>query len=274
MGILKIAKSMGIRHNVTIRVLDAVTHKVVTEHIGHNQATNTLLTGIAHYLKGDGILNQGVYMLGNYIPRYISLGTMGLHSQECDSQGLPIGIGPTNGSEPERFKIYMEQTPGYGADGYDLNKNNSRKYTGLGSVYNGSNIDCELISKSFPRAEISYREVIPETKSELPETIDVVYSAMISTGALKQFRDKNKNYLFITEAGLWSRPEWTNSKSNGLLAGYRIIPPDENNWNMTNPENREILKREIIRVNTNQVVQVIWKIQIISKGQLDRNRGG
>ena len=198
MGILKIAKSMGIQHNVTIRVLDAVTHKVVTEHTGHNQATNTLLTGIAHYLKGDGILNQGVYMLGNYIPRYISLGTMGLHSQECDAQGLPIGIGPANVSEPERFKIYMEQTPGYGADGYDLNKNNSRKYAGLGPAYNGSNIDCELISKSFPRADISYREVIPETKSELPETIDIVYIAMISTGALKQFRDKNKNYLFIT----------------------------------------------------------------------------
>ncbi len=43
---------------------------------------------------------------------------------------------------------------------------------------------------------------------------------------------------------------------------------------MTNPENRELLKREIICVNTNQVVQVIWKIQIISKGQLDRNQGG
>lgn len=273
MSILKIVKSMGIRHNVTIRVLNAVTYKVVSEHIGHNQATNTLLTGIAHYLKGDGILNQGSYMLGNYIPRYISLGTMGLFSQECDTQGLPTGIGPDSGNETDRFKIYMNQTPGYGADGYDLNKNNGRKYAGLGPVYDGSNIDCELISKSFPRAEISYREVIPETKSELPETIDVVYSAMISTGALKQFRDKDKNYIFITEAGLWSRSEWTGSKSNGLLAGYRIIPPDEDNWDMSIPENREILRRQIIRVNTNQVVQVIWKIQIISKGQLERNRG-
>lgn len=265
MSILEIAKNMSIMHNVTIRVLNAITYEVVSEHIGHNQATNTLLTGIAHYLKGDGILNQGSYMLGNYIPRYISLGTMGLNSQESDERGLPIGIGPLGGSEADRFKIYMEQSPGYGADGYDSNKNNGRKYLGLGPIYNGDNIDCELISKSFPRAEISYREVIPETKSELPETIDVVYSAMISTGALKQFRSVNKNYIFITEAGLWSKPEWTNSRSNGLLAGYRIIPPDNQNWNMDNKENRDILKRQIIRVGINQVVQVIWKIQLISK---------
>ena len=303
MSILESVKSMGIQHNVTIRVLDAFTHKVISEHIGHNQATNTLLTGIAHYLKGDGILNQGSYMLGNYIPRYISLGTMGLYSQECDEQGLPIGIGPSGDiSEEERFEIYMKQTPGYGADGYDFNKNNGRNTLGLGPVYSGSNIGCELISKSFPRAEISYREVIPEIKAELPETIDVVYSAMISTGALAQFRDKvettndydgsnfnesctcgcekcmhsnnlnisNKKkqdvgYIFITEAGLWSRSDWTNSRSNGLLAGYRIIPPDEKNWDMTKPENRELLKRQIIKVNRNQVVQVIWKIQLISK---------
>lgn len=320
------AKRMGIRHNVTIRVLDEKTHEVVSEHVGHNQATDSLLTGIAHYLKGDGILNQGIDMLGHFIPKYISLGTMGLNHQGMDELGLPTGIGNT----PQDFEYYMSHTPGYGADGYDLNDNNSRGLPGgLGPMYNGSNLNCELISPSFPRAMISYREIIPENKSEREHSIDVVFSAMISTGALKQFRDKvsgssssgssddssnttcdcgcpgcagctgnnsggssgdsngttNKEkdvgYIFITEAGLWSRPDWSDSSSNGLLAGYRIIPPDEKNWAMVaDPENgvteeqaaknREILRRNIICVRTNQVVQVIWKIQLISVGDTER----
>ena len=37
---------------------------------------------------------------------------------------------------------------------------------------------------------------------------------------------------------------------------------------MSKYENREILKRNVLRVGTNQVVQVIWKVQIGSIEQL------
>ena len=133
----------------------------------------------------------------------------------------------------------------------------------------------------------------------MPQTIDVVFSALISTGALAQFREPGRDYLFITEAGLWSKRDWTDGGDNGLLAGYRIAPPDANNWYMTaeslvghdaalidylqkvqhienpTPEdltdaareqcaayNRDLLNKQIIRVGINQVVQVIWKIQL------------
>ena len=55
---------------------------------------------------------------------------------------------------------------------------------------------------------------------------------------------------------------------NGLLAAYRIAPPDSCNWDMSKYENREILKRNVLRVGTNQVVQVIWKVQIGAIEQL------
>ena len=55
---LDIIKRLDVKQNVTIRVIDEATGKVVQEHIGHNAATNSLLTGIAHYLMGDGVLNQ------------------------------------------------------------------------------------------------------------------------------------------------------------------------------------------------------------------------
>lgn len=399
-SILRISKNLGIRHNVCIRVIDEGTGKIVASHNGHNAATNSLLTGIAHYLTGDGILNQGYPMLSAYVPKYISLGTMGLINQDADSDGLPAGLGVVDGSEEERLEDYMLQTPGYGADGYDKNQNNNRKYLGLGPVfadrydvdvksqilqlgdlnfdgvidyrdilllsdYNcglveftekqklvadinkdgkincedmsllrqcvdgeispenlgtveytptvASTINCELISPSFPRTLISYRDIVPETESELPQTIDVVFSAMISTGALAQFREPDKDYIFITEAGLWSRqgswdnngkwtgPNFTEDGDNGLLAGYRIAPPNEANWGMTvdaitddaakyylsqkgndNPSsseienikpelaeyNRHLLKSNILRVGINQVVQVIWKIQLGAMDQL------
>lgn len=272
MNIQEILKNMSIHNNITIRVIDNASHKIVSEHTGHNQATNTLLLGVAHYLNGDGVLNQSSYTLSNYIPRYISLGTMGLYNQECDEFGLPTGIGVDGKPEVDRFKAYMEQTPGYGADGYGVSNNNSRPYYGLGRIFANrpdktKTVNCELISPTFPRSEIMYRGIIPEAKSEIPETIDVVFSAMISTGALAQFREPGKDYVFITEVGLWSRRDWSDSKSNGLLAGYRIIPPDESTRDMTFPQNRDLLRKQIIRVNKNQVVQVIWKIQIISKTQ-------
>lgn len=426
-------KNLGLRYNVTIRVIDEISGKVVQEHKGHNTATNSMILGVAHYLAGDGVVGQGVNMLSQYIPYYMSLGTMGLDSQNADENGLPSGIGNIESFEEEdqaildnlqsiiddlqnqldelackcykqgcsecfercineelreqihqlesqldeakenynstyleirdkyeelAFADYMTQRPGYGADGYDRNENNGRPYAGLGWPWDGYNpynkyekdevmshrgtlyktlesidyadqelgeynpwnqtqwaeVDAEyqpknfeLISPAFPRALISYRDVIPESESEFPETIDVVLSALISTGALQQFRDPDKTYVYITEAGLWSRPDFLSHSineydnysinGNGLLAGYRIVPPNEENWYMVarnvpqylidkyreaNPDseesdedikkiiakaNRQILKKNIIRVGINQVVQVIWKIQV---GSIDQ----
>lgn len=379
------AKNLRTEHNVSIRVLDSKSGKVISSHIGHNAATNSLLVGIAHYLTGDGVLNQGYHMLNYYIPKYISLGTMGLINQDEDENGLPAGIGVSEGSEEDRFVDYLLQVPGYGADGYDLNLNNNREYFGLGPVFadrdtskivtetiqlgdinldgvvNNADIlmfadylagnvkltdkqllaadvnqdgeincsdlalitqcvsgeitlgtveyrpsiaptiNCELISDSSPRVQISYRDIVPETESEIPQTIDVIFSAMISTGALAQFREPGKDYIFITEAGLWSKKDWESGGDNGLLAGYRIAPPNKQNWAMTaesvsddyaitylkdqgidtptedqiqsiKPEiaqnNRQIVKQNIIRVGPNQVVQVIWKIQLGGLEQL------
>lgn len=379
------AKNLRTEHNVSIRVLDSKSGKVISSHIGHNAATNSLLVGIAHYLTGDGVLNQGYHMLNYYIPKYISLGTMGLINQDEDENGLPAGIGVSEGSEEDRFVDYLLQVPGYGADGYDPNLNNNRDYFGLGPVFadrdtskivtetiqlgdinldgvvNNADIlmfadylagnvkltdkqllaadvnqdgeincsdlalitqcvsgeitlgtveyrpsiaptiNCELISDSFPRVQISYRDIVPETESEIPQTIDVIFSAMISTGALAQFREPGKDYIFITEAGLWSKKDWESGGDNGLLAGYRIAPPNKQNWAMTaesvsddyaitylkdqgidtptedqiqsiKPEiaqnNKQILKQNIIRVGPNQVVQVIWKIQLGGLEQL------
>lgn len=358
MDTTEIAKRLDLRHNVSIRVLDDSTGALVSEHTGHNASTNSLLTGIAHYLTGDGVLGQSE-VLENWVPQYISLGTMGLINQEEDEYGYPAGIGNVEGPELQRYAEYMQQCPGFGADGYDSNLNNNRVFLGLGPMFedrqsvgeeyllqlgdlnqdgvidqsdlvmlmeyvsgirqldekqllvadvNGDNIidnddiialkecidgtrtlgkvkyiktaaptiNCELISNSYPRAQISYREIVPETQAEYPKTIDVIFSAFVSTGALASFRESGKDYVFITEAGLWSRPDWTDSGDNGLLAGYRITPPDEKNWNMAIFDkdtgtysdtsecaaNRELLRKNIIKVGINQVVQVIWKIQI------------
>lgn len=272
MNILNISKNIGIKHNVIFRTIDINTRKVCQQVEGHNAATNSMLSGIAHYLVGDGVLSQGIYMLSNYVPKYISLGTMGLINQNEDENGLPDGIGVSDGDEETRFTDYMNQCPGYGADGYDENANNGREYLGLGPIFadreSAYTINCELISNTFPRQDISYREIVPETQSELPKTIDVIFSAMISTGALAQFREPDRDYIFITEAGLWSKPTYQTGGDNGLLAGYRIVPPNEANWDMTNPDNREILKKNILRVGINQVVQVIWKIQLGAIEQL------
>lgn len=308
MSILNIAKNLGIVHNVSFRVIDTMSGKVTQQHKGHNAATNSMLTGIAHYLIGEGVLNQGYQMLSAYVPKYISLGTMGLIDQSADDLGLPANLGvvdynntkynqlsqlqldilKTSSSSAKlslehqeilRCVDYMTHCPGYGADGYDEALNNGRSVFGLGPVYGTEQDDrndkpaiitsnCELISDSFPRAKISFRDVVPESESEMAETIDVVFSAMISTGALAQFRAPGNNYIFITEAGLWSHSNWNNSGDNGLLAGYRIAPPNQDNWDMSVPGNRNILKRNVLRVGVNQVVQVIWKIQLGSVEQL------
>lgn len=263
--VLSAAKNLGCVYNVTARVYDRGTGRLVSEHIGHNQATCSMMLGIAHYLQGDGILNQAPGMLSKNIPMYMSLGTMGLISQDEDANGLPAGIGiydDPEKTEEEQFVGYMEQLPGFGADGYDANENNDRPYFGLGPMYeSGDAVNCELISSKFVRTPITYRAILPESQAELPETIDIVFSAMISTGALAQFRN-GSDHVFITELGLWSNKQWSDSVENGLLAGYRIIPSSSENWDMTVQSNRDILKRSVLRVGKNQVVQVIWKIQL------------
>ena len=54
MSIIKQAKNLGLRHNVSIRVIDGPSGRIVSEHIGHNNATNSMITGMGHYLKGSG----------------------------------------------------------------------------------------------------------------------------------------------------------------------------------------------------------------------------
>lgn len=439
--ILHAAKNLGIQQNVSFRIYDEKTGELISEHAGHNNATNMLITGIGHYLLGEGIYNQGYDMLHRYVPLYISLGTMGLLNQDEDSEGLPAGVGvieadaedeATNealkhfhdleaqldrilngfyaiypdthefiydkygdkihipgiidleqmlkkeascpycaeqgataimpdkcincmfpdkqvaidricngyyiiydesvgGYDPDvhydpvvdndnkaiwvkgltelkhdyaeaeleyeqayedlegiRFDKYLDQVPGFGSDGSSDAETadvNYRKYLGLGNEFRNrpdstKTIDCELISPTFLRTEISYRELVPEDKAELQNTVDVIFSAMISTGALKQFREPGRDYVFITEAGLWASPEWSDSGENGLLAGYRIAPPNRENWYMQAKnvpeelipegktaydvalENRNILKQNILKVGINQVVQVVWKLQI------------
>ena len=335
-NVLDIIKRLDVKQNVTIRVIDEATDKVVQEHVGHNAATNSMLTGIAHYLLGDGTLNQGSDMLMSWVPQYISVGTMGLTSQESepyydDELGMdvivPADVGttlnaPANATPEEkslnatlRFTEYLNQCPGFGADGYDENTNNNRKYFGLGLPYDerpapkkqdffdgdGNNrqftlstvptsivditvypdgvvnqnmhdinvkrevipfdkysfegsvvtinsnypapaadsrlaiiytIDskeasvCELIDSTAIRSKITYRGIIPEVQSEIPGTLDVIYSAFISTGELAKYRG-DKDYIYITEAGLWSKPSYTGGGDNGLLAGYRIMPSDD-----------------------------------------------
>lgn len=370
-----IGKNFAINHNVSFNIYDAITHKLKRHYEGHNSVTHSMLLGIGHYLLGDGTLNQGWDMLHTWVPKYISLGTMGLRSQACDEYGLPTDIGSGESTSFEDDCIdYMNKFPGFGADGYDALTNNNREWFGLGPqfsdrtnngwfeqefygsdqqntgqsefvlehvVYTGSadkkpkvyfnatelvygtdytfrneptenpdhsilvlqneslgqadilrieyfddnliltkSVDCELISPSFQRAPISYRTIIPETDAEIPKTIDIVFSAMISTGALKQFRDYTiindetvqNDYIFVTEAGLWSSQEYKTRRDSetgkdipsggGLLAGYRIAPPNKDNWDMTVAENRELLRQSILRVGYNEVVQVVWKIQL------------
>lgn len=457
-NLLDIIKRLDIRQNVTIRIIDEPSGKVVQEHVGHNAATNSLLTGIAHYLMGDGVLNQGGDILTLWVPQYISLGTMGMTSQESETIEVddveyivPAGLGstplaPSDASEDEvnlnaelRFSEYINQTPGFGADGYDSNTNNNREWFGLGypytlkpdalkqnfytwdgsattftlsekpleiisatlyplgtvdqdlshtavqrivlpstsyrittgkkvqfDAYTGETlpagtrlaviytyessdaVNCELVESKIEnnvivpvslRSKITYRDMIPEYESAIPSTLDIVFSTYVSTGALKDFRG-DRDYVYITEAGLWSKPYYLDGGDNGLLAGYRITPPEildteireeftgdgvtttftlraiateiasvnipgeevpayslntdtnqivfatapsdnsrvivsyktadtTDSWkDMTIPDNRKKVQRSILRVGINQVVQVVWKIQLGGLEQL------
>ncbi len=184
--------------------------------------------------------------------------------------------------------------------------------------------------------------MISEHESEIPSTLDIIFSSYVSTGALKEYRGDN-NYIYITEAGLWANPVYNNSGANGLLAGYRITPTDvddtglvqrftgdgettkfvfkndivteiisvaitdqvvpedsysldtntnsivfvtppddgaiitvayktaytQDSWkDMSIEANRHKVQRSILRVGINQVVQVVWKIQLGGLEQL------
>ena len=358
---MEVFKNFGIQQNVQLNVYDEMTRKLIRSVQGHNSATNSMLTGIAHYLIGEGILNQGWDTLRKWIPRYISLGTMGLYSQEEDTavgyEGLPKYLGSLDptvrtynivqaGTEYTRNDIlyaraslpaedigpvfvrvtevggngeilsvqsssvathesytgsgavityniinddkarcidYLSKQPGFGADGYDANLNNYREFFGLGPTFdkrpsasstdNQKTVDCELLKTDFQRSSISFRNIIPESSAEIAKTVDVVFSAMISTGQLAQFREEGKDYIFITEAGLWSNSTWQAGTENGCLAAYRITYHDQSKMTpeaMEVEANRKLLKQSILRVGKNQVVQVVWKIQI---GSIDEFGG-
>lgn len=346
---MDISKNLRVENNVTLRVIDKATGKLIQEHEGHNTATNSLIEGIARYLSGAGVLNQGQFRLNEFVPKYISLGTMGLINQDEDENGLPVGISghEYTSSTAVNYQNYINESPGYGSDGYSSDYNNNRIYYGLGpaytsfsptnsykkgeivyykglayeasedmlvypesGTYNFWNSDkwfllpefqqsgCwELITPECPRTSISFRDIVPEYEAEVPKTIDVVFSAMISTDTFAQFRDSDKDYMFISEAGLWSDQDYVpdSSARNGLVAGYRLAPADainrymdENtipdsvaiiyleNQGISDPtpeqiseaksimasENQQMLREEILRVERNQVVQVVWKMQL------------
>ena len=308
-----------------------------------------MIEGIGQYLTGAGVFNQGRFRLSKYIPKYISLGTMGLVNQDEDEDGLPTGISGQDhtGNIGVDFQSYLNESPGYGSDGYSKEYNNGRPYFGLGpaftsfdptksylkdeityyngiayqatedmivdpevGVYNFWNSDkwsvvdedhqpnCwELITPECPRTEISFRDVVPEYEAEIPQTIDVIFSAMVSTNTFAQFRDSDKDYIFISEAGLWSDKEFVPDGfgENHLIAGYRLTPSDISSQymdpvtvpdsvaiaylidhgvsdptseqiaeakNTVAEENQQLLKEEILRVERNQVVQVVWKMQL------------
>lgn len=296
---LTIAKNLGVYQNVTLNVIDVDTGQIVQTHSGHNMATNSMLYGIAHYLVGDGVLGQGSSMLSSYIPQYISVGTLGLKSQT------------PKGGLPDIVTDYKDQYPGYGSDGYDPNDRNNRPVYGLGKPYTGySNLltykvgdkttfkgneytctrtidrpmnfnssywsaptkipdseGMELINTT--RFPISFRDIEPETKAELPRTMDVVFSAMISTGVLTEYRG-DRNQIYITEVGLWSKKLYVDVDNkggvNGLLAGYRLMPK-----NTADHDNVTKIKQSILCVKANQVVQVVWKVQLGGMDDLIRD---
>jgi len=276
MSLIEASKNLGMRDNVLLQVIDQGTGKIVQRAVGHNSATDTLVSGICHYLIGDGVLNQGPYSLGRYIPKYISLGTIGLPTQEYeDVSGVQVpafigegSVGST--SEAEQVSNYISHLPGFGADGTSTSLNNGRSYFGLGPQFGteGTTLESgvELSNGSFPRVPISFRQVLSSSQSERAKTVDAIFSAMISSSTLKSMRNPENDYIFISEAGLWSSKDYISGSENGLLAGYRILPT-------SSEYTYDDIRKSILRVGKNQVVQVVWKIQVGSIEDLTSNEG-
>jgi hypothetical protein len=168
-------------------------------------------------------------------------------------------------------------------------------------------LECELVTHQHNRVPIIARRAFyPLSRTdgmntaEAVRSIDVVYTALISLGALKAFRG-NRDYIFITECGLWAN-RWNGDKyptsdqipaslrgkfkaSADMLAGYRIFPAGwtpqdltDNLVDIHNITNQPVtitpaqryqrrmrqLQRSILRVGRGQVVQVEWKVQLLA----------
>jgi hypothetical protein len=167
-------------------------------------------------------------------------------------------------------------------------------------------LECELVTHQFNRAKIQARRAFyPLSRTdgmntaETIRSIDVVYTALISLGALQAFRGNN-DYIFITECGLWGN-RWNGEKYPNsslippllrnrykapadMLAGYRAFPAEwspqdltDNMWDTSFAGNQVLvtaaqryrrrmrqLQRSIPRVGKGQVVQVEWKIQLLA----------
>lgn len=257
--------------NVLLSVIDSRSGNVLRTHAGHNAATNTFIYSCAQRFISDNT---------EWAPRYISLGTMGLLNQQQTDNHTPSGIGTyldtSDTDVVARYKHYIDQRPGYGADGYNSSMNNDRQYIGLGPSYTGSAINCELVADVssatlnfvHKRSPIISVRVVPEYESSSSESVDVYLTAMISDSALKTMMG-DLDYIFITECGLWSTDKVvsasgdyapSDSFTNGLLAAYRIMPPGITSSDMDNAESRTLLENEILRVEQGQIVQVVWKI--------------
>ena len=67
MSIPEAVKKIGVKNNVIMRVIDEPTGRIVSETVGHNSATHSMLIGVGHYLKGDG---GSTYYLGAHRSLY------------------------------------------------------------------------------------------------------------------------------------------------------------------------------------------------------------
>ena len=267
----EIKQLLGSESNVLLSVIDSTSGNVLRTHVGHNAATNTFIYSCAQRFISDNT---------EWAPRYISLGTMGLLNQQETDNHTPSGIGTyLDTSDTDivtRYKHYIEQRPGYGADGYNSSMNNNRQYIGLGPSYTGSAINCELVADVssatlnfvHQRSPIVSVRLVPEYESSASESVDVYLTAMISDSALKNMMG-DLDYIFITECGLWSSDKVvsasgdfvpSDSFTNGLLAAYRIMPPGITPSDMNNADSRTMLENEILRVEQGQIVQVVWKV--------------
>lgn len=197
--IIKTAKNMGVTNNVTLRVIDQTTGKIVQEHTGHNSATNSMLVGIAQHLVGNFNatepygLNPAYPLLSNYVPRYISLGTMGLTSQEQDEEGLPTGIGD---ELPE-----YEQSPEY-----IKKKQEIERLRAVVAEKRQALTDAQCTCKKELEAEIARLEKVLANNGLSPngDKINNKSSGSKTTGTVDLFELSNVKYTYVATAVTYS----------------------------------------------------------------------